>query len=354
MEPGEESSVRVPKSDVNRFVTQSFENASVARPVAEVTADGLVSASMRGVDSHGIRLLPHYLEELESGRINPDPEFEFERTAPAVGRFDADDTYGIAAGMRAMERAIDLADDAGAGHVSVRNSSHNGMMAYFSLAAAERGFIGISTTHTSANTRPPNGTRPFFGSNPICVAAPMADEGPFCFDAATSATTFNEVRKSRDAGEQLPPKVAADSEGVETRDPQAATQLLPLGGYKGFGLSMVVEMLNGLLSGMAVGRDVSEMYGESISDPRRLGHYYAAIRIDAFTDPEEFEQRLQDLANEIRSEPRLDEQQPIMIPGDPEKAAQKERAERGIPVPKHDLERFDEVASRYDVSPLTE
>lgn len=354
MERSEEDIVRVSEAKVTRFVEAAFINAGVERSVSERTAEGLVSASVRGVDSHGIRLLPHYLTELERGRINPTPEFTFEQTAPAVGKFNADDTYGIAAGMEAMEHAMELAENAGAGHVSVRNSSHNGMMAYFSLAAAEEDLIGFSTTHTSSNTRPPNSTRPFFGSNPICVAAPMMDEEPFCFDAATSATTFNEVRKARDSNTELPPNRAANADGIETRDPHEATQLLPFGGYKGFGLSMVIEILNGLLSGMPVARDVSEMYGESISEPRQLGHYYSAIRIDEFVETDAFKNRLQKMANDVRNEPRLDEDLSNMIPGDPEKAAKKERTEHGIPIPDHDLTQFAEIAETYDIEPLVQ
>lgn len=343
---------RVPRDAVERFVRGVLISTGVNEDVARDTADGLVMASVRGVDSHGIRLLPHYIEELEAGRINPYPEFGFDRKAPAVGQFDADHTYGIAAGVRAMDRAVELAKDAGVGHVSVKNSTHNGMMAYFGLKAAREEMIGVATTHTSANTRPPNGVRPFFGSNPICVAAPMVDEEPFCYDAATSAITFNEVRKQQDAGGQLPRNVAADDSGVPTRDPEEAVQLLPLGGYKGFGLSMVVDMFNGLLSGMPVGRDVSEMYGEDISNRRNLGHYYAAFRIDAFVDVEEFKRRLQELAEDVRNEPRRDQETPNYVPGDPEKNSRNERMEKGIPVPKRDLEQFNTLASKYDVDPI--
>jgi len=337
---------------VEQFVQNVLINAGVNDQVAKETADGLVLASVRGVDSHGIRLLPHYLEELEAGRINPDPEFNFEQSAAAVGQFDADHTYGISAGIRAMRCAIEMANHAGVGHVSVKHSTHNGMMAYFGLEAAKRDMIGIATTHTSANTRPPNGVRPFFGSNPICIAAPMDDEDPFCFDAATSAITFNEVRRHQDAGDQLPRNVAADEYGEPTRDPEEAVQLLPLGGYKGFGLSMVVELFNGLLSGMDVGRNVSEMYGEDISNRRNLGHYYAAFDIDAFVDSNEFKQRLQKLAESIRNEPRRGEETPNYVPGDPEKEARKTRETEGIPIPEHDLKRFDELAEKYDVESL--
>ncbi len=345
--------LRVSCEAVEQFVQDVLINAGVKEEVAEDTAEGLVMASMRGVDSHGIRLLPHYIKELESGRINPEPEFSFDQKAPAVGQFDADHTYGIAAGIRAMDYAIELAEATGVGHVSVSNSTHNGMMAYFGLEAAKEGMIGVATTQTSANTRPPNGVRPFFGSNPICVAAPMSDEEPFCYDAATSAITFNEVRKQQDAGAKLPRDVAANERGIPTRNPEEAVQLLPLGGYKGFGLSMVVDIFNGLLSGMSVGREVSEMYGEDISNRRNLGHYYAAFRIDAFVEVEEFERRLQQLAEEVRNEPRQNEETPNYVPGDPEKEAKGEREQRGIPVPKHELEEFDALAKKYDVDPIS-
>lgn len=344
--------LRLSRSAIKQFVKNVFINAGVNEKVAEDTAEGLVMGSMRGVDSHGIRLLPHYIKELEAGRINAEPEFSFDKKAPAVGQFDADHTYGIAAGIRAMNRAIELARDTGVGHVSVINSTHNGMMAYFGLEAAREGMIGIATTQTSANTRPPNGIRPFFGSNPICVAAPMADEEPFCYDAATSAITFNEVRKRQDAGEKLPRDVAADKNGIPTRNPEEAVQLLPLGGYKGFGLSMVVDIFNGLLSGMSVGREVSEMYGEDISNRRNLGHYFAAFRIDAFVEVEEFKQRVQQLAEDVRNEPRRNEETSNYVPGDPEKQAKNKREQTGIAVTEHELKQFDTLANKYDVDPV--
>lgn len=347
-------SVRLPHNRIREFARDSFVSAGVDEKVANATAEGLWMASIRGVDSHGIRLLPHYLDELEGGRINPQPDFEFERTAPAVGRFDVDHTYGIAAGRRAMDQAIELAEESGAGHVSVRNSSHCGSMAYFGLMAAEAGMIGYATTHGTANTQTPGSNRSFFGNNPICVTAPMRDEGPFCFDAAVTPITFNKVKQHRDTGALLPPGTAADGNGNETRDPHEATQLQYIGGYKGFGLAMVGDIVNGLLSGMPVGRDVSSMFDDPLSERRHLGHYFSAIRIDAFVDLEEFERRLQTLADDVRAEPRVDEDVPIQVPGDPEKAAAAERTENGIPVPEHDLERFDAIADTLGIRPIND
>jgi LDH2 family malate/lactate/ureidoglycolate dehydrogenase len=350
----ETDSVRVPERNVYEFVYNALTTAGVDDNVADSTARGLWKASIRGVDSHGIRLLPHYLAELAGGRINPDPDFEFERTAQSIGLFDADHTYGIAAGKRAMEHAIELAEEAGTGHVSVRNSSHCGSMAYFGLMAAEEDMLGYATTHGTANTKTPGSNRPFFGNNPICVTAPMRDEEPFCFDAAVTPISFNKVKQHRETDEPLPEGAAANKEGRETLDPHEATQLQYIGDYKGFGLAMSNDILNGLLSGMPVGQNISSMFGDPLSERRRLGHYYSAIRIDAFEDPAEFKRRLQELAEDVRSEPRADEDVPVQVPGDPEKRTQKKRSKEGIPVPQHDIERFHKVAEELDIAPITE
>jgi LDH2 family malate/lactate/ureidoglycolate dehydrogenase len=348
----EASSTQVPEQKVHEFARDALSAAGVNDEIADATACGLSTASVRGVDSHGIRLLPHYLDELEGGRINPDPTFEFDQTADAVGQFDADHTYGIAAGKRAMEYAIELAEETGAGHVSVRNSSHCGSMAVFGLMAAREDMIGYATTHGTANTQSPGSTRPFFGNNPICVAAPMAEERPFCFDAAMTPITFNKVKQHRDTGEPLPPGTAADENGIETQDPHEADQLQYIGDYKGFGLAMTGDLLNGLLSGMPVGRDISSMFGDPLSERRFLGHYFSAVRIDAFTDTEKFKRRLQELAEDVRSEPPVDEDEPVQVPGDPEKRAREKRSSEGIPVPDHDLERFDRIAEELDIQPI--
>lgn len=350
----EHDTVHVAENKIFRFARDTLIEAGVDKAVAEDTAHGLWKASIRGVDSHGIRLLPHYLDELEGGRINPEPEFKFKQTARAIGTFDADHTYGIAAGTRAMEHAIDIADEVGVGHVSVRNSSHCGSMATFGLMAAEKNMIGYATTHGTANTKSPNSSRPFFGNNPICVTAPMADEGPFCFDAAMTPITFNKVKQHRDSDEPLPQGTAADEDGIETTNPHEADQLQYIGDYKGFGLAIAGDILNGLLSGMPVGREVSSMFDDPLSERRELGHYVSAMRIDAFTDLNEFKRRLQDLAEDVRNEPRVNEDEPVQVPGDPEKRAQKERESNSIPIPDHDLERFDRIANELDIEPIRE
>ncbi|PYF99446.1 ureidoglycolate dehydrogenase (NAD+) [Thioalkalivibrio sp. ALE21] len=315
---------------------EALARVGVREDIIHPVVDGLVWTSLRGVDSHGIRLLPHYVEGVKGGRLNPDPKMVFERTAAATGTLDADHTFGHAAGVEAMKHAIELARDSGIGAVSVRNSSHCGALSYFAHAAAEQDMIGMAFTHATARVKSPGSSRAFFGNNPLCLVAPMRDEAPFCFDAATTSTTFNAVKAAAAAGKTLPPGLVADADGNETTDPNKAEQLLPIGDYKGFGLSMMVDILCAVLSGMPNGNNVSKMFGDPMSKKRELGQFYCALRIDAFRDVEEFKAEMQEMAERVRNEPAIDpEIRRVMVPGDPEKKAWAEFSELGINVPQH-------------------
>lgn len=315
----------------------ALAKVGVREDIITPVIDGLIWTSLRGVDSHGIRLLPHYVEGVKGGRLNPDPNIVFERSAAATGILNADHTFGHAAGVEAMRHAIELAKDSGIGAVSVYNSSHCGALSYFGKAAAEEGMLGLVFTHATARVKSPGSSRAFFGNNPLCLVAPMCDEDPFCFDAATTSTTFNAVKAAAAAGETLPPGLVADADGNETTNPCVAEQLLPIGDYKGFGLSMMVDILCAVLSGMPNGNNVSKMFGDPMSKKRELGQFYCALRIDAFRDLEAFKAELQEMANRVRTEPALDPKKcKVMVPGDPEKKTLSERLEMGVPVPMHD------------------
>jgi LDH2 family malate/lactate/ureidoglycolate dehydrogenase len=214
---------------VYAFAERLFLKAGVEESSAKLTARGLWFASLRGVDSHGLRLIPHYLKAVQDGRINPHPGFRFERTSASTGRLDADHGFGHAAGIRAMHHAIDLAREAGSGQVVVRNSSHCGAMAYFALEACKQDMIGTAYTHGTPKMRTPNATTKFLGTNPVCVAAPMASEGPFCYDGATTQMSANKIRVYGEHGLELPTLCGADEHGKETRVPGEVVQLLPIG-----------------------------------------------------------------------------------------------------------------------------
>jgi LDH2 family malate/lactate/ureidoglycolate dehydrogenase len=307
---------------------------------ASLTAEAVCSASLRGVDSHGIRLLPHYLSALKSGRIRPDAVFSFDKKTPSAAVFDADHGMAHAAMAIAMDRAIELAEVTGVGLVSVKNSNHCGEMAFYGLRAAKRDMIGLALTNTTPKLKVHNAAEPFFGTNPLCFTAPMMNEDPFCFDASPAVMSSNKIKMFGRLGKTLPDDVATDIAGIVTNNPALVKMLLPLGGiiagYKGFGLSMIVDILSSLLSGMPAGKDISAMYesdGGIITEPRYLGQFVAAIRIDVFVDLQVFKERLTEIAWKIRSlKPVPEAAEDVMIPGDPEKRISKERGKKGIPL----------------------
>lgn len=307
---------------------------------AELTSEAICSASLRGTDSHGIRLLPHYLEAIKSGRINPKAEFEFTKTSLSTGMLDARHGMAHAAVAIAMDHAIALAEEAGCGFVAVKNSNHCGAMAYYGLRAAKKDMIGLAFTNATAKVKVFNAKEPFFGINPICITAPMEGEEPFCYDAAPTVMSNNKVKMVKQKGETLPEWVAADEEGRMTLDPALARMLLPLGGehagYKGYAMAMVVDILTSLLTGMPNGKDVSTMYpddGGTLSDKRYLAQLVGAIRIDLFENKEVFKKRLKMTADGVRNLDKEDPDANVMVPGDPEKSVYVNRVEQGIDRP---------------------
>lgn len=318
--------------------TELLEETGLKPEYAKLTAEAICTASLRGTDSHGIRLLPHYLRAIKAGRIDPNAEFEFHRTSLSTGILDANHGMAHAAVAIAMDHAIELAEHAGCGFVSVKNSNHCGAMAYYGLRAAERDMIGLAFTNATAKVKVFNAKEPFFGINPICITAPMEGEDPFCYDAAPTVMSNNKVKMVKQKGERLPEWVAADEEGNMTLDPAFARMLLPLGGehagYKGYALAMVVDILTSLLAGMPNGKDVSTMYpddGGTLSDKRYLAQFVGAIRIDLFEDKEVFKKRLKETADRVRNmEKEKGNENKVMIPGDPEKIVAKIRNNDGI------------------------
>ena len=336
--------------DISRFFLAVLKKTGVRDDVAGYLTEGILQASLRGIDSHGIRLFPHYLKGLEEGRLNKNPQYRFTETSLTTAKLDGDHAPGHAAGAEGMLRAIALAKTAGTGAVGVFNSSHFGTAAYYALMASDHDMIGLSFTHATAHVLSYGGTRPFFGNNPICLVAPCEGEDPFCLDMATTVTTFNNIQQYREQGSKVPVGWGVDSVGRETDDPRKIESLLPIGGYKGFGLSMMVDILCSLLTGAPYGPNVSRMFGTPISEKRQLGHFFMAMRIDCFEEPAVFKKRLKDMMDALRREPPRDQALPVMVPGDPEKAFFRERSRTGLPVSDHLLAQLVKLAKRYGIS----
>ena len=339
----------VPSDKLAGFIRDTLLKAGVREDVAGYVTEGLVQTSLRGVDSHGVRLLPHYLRGVRGGRINPDPKYKFRKTSASTGVFDADHTFGHAAGMEAAKTAIALAREAGTGNIAVRNSTHFGAAAYYALEIARYDMIGLAFTNTDALIKTYAGTKPFLGNNPIAFAAPCEGEEPFCLDMATSVVTFNKIRQLRAAGQSAPSGAGADKDGADTTDPNAITMLLPIGAYKGYGLSMMIEVLCGLLTGMPYGPHIPKMFEAPMSEKRMLGHFLSAIRIDCFETASVFKKRLSAMIRELRSQKPMQSDVPVQVAGDPEKKTSGIRALKGIPLTAVEYEELRKIGKEYGI-----
>lgn len=323
-----------PSNKVERVCREILLSIGVRSDVAEEVTCCLIETSLRGIDSHGVNLLPHYIAAVEAGRINPYPNFRFKQTSDTTGVLDADDSFGHAAGSLAMKKAIEMCRKSGSGFVSVYNSTHFSACAYYSLQAAMQNMMGIASTHTESIMLSARGKRAFLGTNPITFTFPCEGEDPICLDMATTQVTWNYVKLAIQNEEKIKPGLAVDKNAEIVCDPEKAAMLLPMGDYKGYALAFVVEILCSILSGMPDGHHLTPMYNSPLSEKRKLGHFFGAIDIGKFIEIDVFKKRLKNLVTDLRNEPAVDPSLPVLVPGDPEKHARAFRKKNGIPLSK--------------------
>ena len=292
----------------------------------------LVQTSLRGVDSHGINLFPHYCRAVDGGRISKDPQISIEQTASSTAIIDADHALGHHAGAVAMEYATELAKKTGVSAICVKNSTHFGAAAYMALLAAEQDCLGFAFTNADALVKAFGSTDAFCGTNPICFTAPLEKEEPLCLDMATSLVSWNRIANYRRSGNVIPDHWAFGKDGKSVTDPEEARSLSPIGAYKGFGLGIMIDVLCGVLSKGPVSKDLLAMYSSPIESKRKIAHFFMAIDIGNFIEISEFKRKLQSMVDRIRELPVLPGVHKVMVPGDPEKNTFQRRIEEGIPV----------------------
>lgn len=304
----------------------------VLAEAADHVVQSLIETSLRGVDSHGIHLFPHYCRAVDGGRINLQPQMKLQHGGPAVAVLNADRAFGHHAGAVAMDTATTLAREQGIAAVGVRNSSHFGAASYFALRTARRNFIAFAFTNADALVKAHAAKARFFGTNPICFCAPLDGEDPLCLDMATSQLAWNKLRNMADRGDQLVPELAYDDQGRSVSDPVQAHSLAPIGSYKGYGLGLMVDVLCALLPDGPISPDILPMYGTDLAVARQVGHFFMAIDISRFTDAQRFGKRLRDMSDRLRGLEPIDPRDPTQVAGDPEKRIWVQRVRDGIPV----------------------
>ena len=327
--------VRCRAEAVEAFLGALLRASGASPESAAAAARAMTDASARGVDTHGLRLAPHYLRGLGGGRIKPCPEVRAERLSAAVVHVDADDGLGHLASYRAIEMGLEVARDTGLCAVTVGNSTHHGATGCYTLAAASQGCAALGMTNADAIVAPHGGIKPFLGTNPVSVAVPVQGGRPMVLDMATSSVPLNRVLLRRATGAPLPPEVALDAEGAMTVDPFKAAALMPLGGvgfgYKGAGLAVMVDILCSAFTGMLHGARLPSFSADDVHRPARLGHFFIVFAPDAFQPGDGFQARMAEFLDDLRAQPARPGER-VMAPGDPEWAAWDDRAAHGLPI----------------------
>src|SRR5262245_56985392 len=339
--------MRVPAKQIEGQLQDVFRAWGMSDEHAATTAAVMVETALRGVDSHGISMLPTYDKEFRAGRLNMRPTFKTLRDGPAMALIDADASLGHPVSVYAMNMAVDKCLASGVAAVSVVNSHHFGAAGYYSKIAADRGVIGMVTSATRGVTMVPTfGAEPVMGTNPIAFAAPTRRQPTFSLDMATTTVAAGKVKVYKLNHKPLPSGWVVDSDGKSITDETEAFGyvfdkpdggITPLGGtrdagsHKGYGLAVMVHILAGCLSGASFSPLRNRT--QKPSDPHNIGHFFMAIDPRAFRAEGEFEEDLDQVIEVLHNAKRADPNQPVLVAGDPEMLTRRERLEQGVPVP---------------------
>jgi len=333
--------------ELRRFLVEIFQSRGVPEADGLLVAKALVHANLRGVDSHGVMRVAHYVRRLEAGSINPKPQFKVETTGPVTAYLEGDDGLGHVAVGHAMSHAIKMAKEWGLGLVGVRKSSHCGALSFYAYQAIEADMIGMAITQTDSGVVPFGGTKPFFGTNPLCIGIPSRRGTPVLLDMATSTVSGGHIFKARAENRPIPNTWALDNEGKSTTDPHQAVYWTPAGGAKGFGLGVIVDVLTGLLMGGNFGPHITLMYGD-YEKKRDLCHLVGAINYHRFPGHSSFLDRVTQMIEELHQVPTAKGFERVMAPGEPEYVKERDRIKNGIPIEDY---LFDELQKmRRDVA----
>ena len=326
---------------------------------AATTARLMVETDLRGVDSHGIAMLPTYDKEFRAGRLNMRPEWKTVRDLPGIARIDADRSLGHPVSAHAMNLAVDKCLTTGVAVVSVFNSHHFGAAGCYAKIAADRGVIGMVTSATRGVTLVPTfGAEPVMGTNPLAFAAPARRNASFELDMATTTVAAGKVKVHKLNHRPVPSGWVVDGDGRPVTDETKAFEhvferrdggITPLGGsrelggHKGYGLAVLVHILGGTLAGASFSPLRNQT--QRPSDPHNIGHFFMAIDPRAFRDEGQFERDLDDVIDVLHATRRADPDQPVLVAGDPERLTRAERLERGVPIPDDLMTQLREVAA---------
>lgn len=330
---------------------------------AKMATDALLAADLRGIDSHGVARLSGYVRLWEAGRINASPSIRIIHETPSTAVLDGDSGLGLVVAQEAMDIAIKKARDVGTGWVSVQNSNHFGIAGYYAMMALQHDMIGMAMTNASPLVAPTFSSDKMLGTNPIAVAAPAGEQPAFVADLATTTAANGKLEILQRKNLDTPSGWVQDKEGLASTDAHILKKggaLLPLGSdrehgsHKGYALGAIVDVFSALLSGANYAPWVPP-FPAYVPMPSRqpgkgIGHFLGALRIDAFRPADEFKRSMDDWIGGFRGATSIEGQQKVIVPGDPEREAQQQRMQQGIPLESSVVKDLQQVADQFSLS----
>lgn len=341
------AATRVPAARLAAFAAEVLRAHGFREADAARAAELVVEADLTGADSHGIFRLPQYARRLRAGGMNPAPNIRAERRAPAVAVVEGDNGMGHLVMSKAGETAVEIARETGVAWVGARRSNHAGSGAVHACLPLAAGMVGIYTVVASANHMAPwGGTDSLLGTNPLAIAIPVEGEDPVVLDMATTVVSYGTVKGHALLGTPMPEGWMVDTKtGEPLTDPARAKEgiLLPIGGYKGSGLAMVLGLLAGPLNRAAFGRNVVDFNADDAT-VTETGHVLIALDVRRFLDPREFSREVTRHLDDLRNSARLPGVERIRLPGEMRAARRRERLANGVPVPPALMAQLDGLA----------
>ncbi|HUD86865.1 MAG TPA: Ldh family oxidoreductase [Xanthobacteraceae bacterium] len=354
MTQGMSQDTRIPAGSIAAFTTRALVAAGLPATDAEIVAGLMVEADLRGSDTHGVIRLPLYVRRIRAGGVNAKPNIRVVSDRPSAALIDGDNAMGHLVMRRAAHVAIEKAKTTGVGWVGARMSNHAGPAALYVTMPLKHDMIGLYFAVGSSNHLPPwGGSETLLGTNPMAVAVPAGDEPAVVLDMSPTVAAYGKVRLKAQRGEPMPVGWMIDREGKPLTDAKRADEghLLPIGDYKGSGLSLIIGLLAGALNRAALGRDVIDFVKEA-GKPTNTGQAIAAIAIDAFLPAGEFKRAVDQVIRDLRNSQKLPGVERIWLPGEQSHAKLAERRAHGVPMPKALRDSLDAVARDLAIAPL--
>ncbi len=342
---------KVDREKVRELCAKIYMARGIPEEDAYMMSDNLIFAELNGVYSHGITRMKMYMRYIDNGQINASGEIKTLKESPGTLHIDGNNCLGAIVATKAVEKGIEKAKKSGAVVVSVRHSNHFGTAAYYTQMIAEKGMLGIAMTNAFPHVAPYGSYKGYLGTNPISFGVPTGTGKPIVLDMSTSVVARGKIAVAAQKGEAIPLGWALDADGNPTTDAEAAAKgvLLPIAGPKGYGLSLFIEILSGVLSGAKYGEQLGASVAEGASKATDVGHFFVIVDISRFMPLEQFNKRIEALVKDIKSLPKVEGVSEIFMPGEIEQRKFDSNIKDGLYLNEGLLLELKEMCERFNI-----